>query len=107
MDKQKFTYKVYDAKTRSFIYEEDFTSDNPFKDIAERMSKEDISHGSLYIVAENENGQEAAYTIVKKSGTKFVKYEHCDFPLSYIDLILSQDILHVLMKCITTISIMR
>ena len=85
MDKQKFTYKVYDAKTRSFIYEEDFTSDNPFKDIAERMSKEDISHGSLYIVAENENGQEAAYTIVKKSGTKFVKYEHCDFPLSYID----------------------
>lgn len=31
MDKQKFTYKVYDAKTRSFIYEEDFTSDNPLK----------------------------------------------------------------------------
>lgn len=85
MDKQKFTYKVYDAKTRNFIYEEDFTSDNPFKDIAERMSKEDISHGSLYIVAENEDRQEAAYTIVKKSGTKFVKYEHCDFPLSYID----------------------
>lgn len=107
MDKQKFTYKVYDAKTRSFIYEEDFTSDNPFKDIAERMSKEDISHGSLYIVAENENGQEAAYTIVKKSGTKFVKYEHCDFPLSYIDFDIEPRYLTCIDEVYTTISIMR
>lgn len=80
----EFSYRLMDQRSSSVIKDGTFQSDQPYYEIAKILSNADISRGSLTAVFEDQDGNRAEYTIVKKN-PKFIKAEYNNLPKSYLD----------------------